>query len=618
MSLLGVSGEPVEVIATATLEPGTVAVWLIRILFPCLLFWLSFGNCSCAWAPWHSRTRHLRETLLQHRAAVLVAESKKRAKPAEMESLRLVDKTSAPALFQDQKKEARGDSGQRADGLKESRGDRDRERRESKRERRKDKTDPKEKTEKPRVPWEIVPEEGASSSTARAPLSSDAPAMEAMEDPTAKEDGQKQMLLASLVNFVAFNRRDQVPFFLPQEDCIPPPPPWPRPGSTPAKPATGAASERANLEGQMVLRGMLASSVCGSSVARCLFAQLTDASIEVSADTFELLVEVCIKADDMETAGDLLMKMDEAGKAPGNPVLDKVMEMYLAHVARNQSAEEKTEKQLQNAGLELSSASTTVVPPPPPPLPPTLIPTSSAQGQQTTGPPPAWEPAALPEPLPPLVNVSAPQTVNGIGGYATHFQHYHDAADRPNASSIAHDMMELAREERRKKLPAFSIPDEFAAESAAGGNARSSADIEQLPKPAAQQEVGSSLSAAAAEFVPVSRETAALPGISAGGLSAAAAEFVPVALEQPAMSPQGNAGLSAHAAEFVPVAMDPTAATAAGQYMQADATYDAPYGAAYDVPYDAAYEMTTPGYEEHFDAALPLGATYEGDQLEIF
>jgi len=177
MSLLGVEEQPVEVIAAASLEPATVAVWFIRILFPCLLFWLSYGNCSCAWAPWYSRTRHLRETLLQQRAAVLIAERKKPV-PEEMVTLRLVDEITAPLLFQDQKKEVRGDRGQRADGVK----DKERERRESKRERRKEQ---KEKTEKPRVPWEIQSEDGASSSTARAPVK------EAVEQMPGPEDGAR-------------------------------------------------------------------------------------------------------------------------------------------------------------------------------------------------------------------------------------------------------------------------------------------------------------------------------------------------------------------------------------------------------------------------------------------
>jgi len=351
----------------------------------------------------------------------------------------------------------------------------------------------------------------------------------------------------------------------------------------------------------MVLKGILSSAVRGSSVPRCLFAQLEDLSIEVTHATFELMVEVCIKADDLETTSDFLMKMDEVGLSPSDAVLDKVMEMYLAHVARNQhgAEAEKVEQRLKDAGLELSSASSSVVPPPPPPLPPALISASPAQGQHPAAPPPPpWEPAGMPEPMPPLVSV--PQAVNGIGGYTPAL---YGAAERPNASSIAHDMMELAREECKKKLPAFSIPDEFAAEGATSGKACSSADREGAKSPE-QQEVGSSLSAAAAVFVPVSQsvETVIAPSMACGGLSAAAAEFVPVAMEQ---ATGGNSALSAHAAEFVPVTLDPVATTAAmpGQFLPAEPAYDAPYVAAYDAPYDAAYDAMMP-YEAPFDVTV--------------
>merc|ERR1719352_1843786 len=43
------------------------------------------------------------------------------------------------------------------------------------------------------------------------------------------------------------------------------------------------------------------------------------------------MVEACVKAKDLPAASDFLMRMEGAGHAPGNDLLDRVMELYLVH-----------------------------------------------------------------------------------------------------------------------------------------------------------------------------------------------------------------------------------------------------------------------------------------------
>mmetsp|Transcript_28620 Transcript_28620/g.66310 ORF Transcript_28620/g.66310 Transcript_28620/m.66310 type:complete len:863 (-) Transcript_28620:67-2655(-) len=560
--------EPVEVATTTPPDGIAHVVWIIRILLPIIVFFFTFSNRLWTWTPWYNRTRHLRETLLQQRALVVQAQKGKPV-PMEMSTLLLVDETTAPLLFQDQK-EARNDRTQRQETAKEAKGEKERERRDSKRDRRKN------KEEKANLRHEdaqntivdfpnIQVHEGA---TGTAPL----PEAQTPLVPSKAEeevDPEQKMLMESLVNFVAFNRRDQVRTFLPNADCVPPPPPLPRPGETKRKASmTAVAMERANKEGQMVLRGSLCSTASGSSVARCLFAQLQDLDIEVTSETFELLVEVCIKADDLETTSELLLKMEASGHSPSNAMLDKVMEMYLAHKVRNQttSTAAKEENRGSTGATAASSSSAPAppsagasIPPPPPPPPPPQAPPTLMLGAPHGIPAaqaPSWEASRIPaDHSGHALLMGAP---NGLGSYAHGFQAggfggggLMPPVERPNAAFIAQEMKELAREERRKKLPAFSIPDEFAAEKSARIDEEASALKldEEVENPTATEGDGALLPqqgeapTAADEEQELAQESCvASAAPNTGGssfLSATAAVFVPSAppLPEPVPAP---------------------------------------------------------------------------------
>jgi len=170
---------------------------------------------------------------------------------------------------------------------------------------------------------------------------------------------EEQMHLESLVNFVAFNRREQQRTFLPVAHCIPPPPPRkPKPNAnqnkdkepTQESPATTAATGRANAEAQMVLRGAARVPSRGAAIARGLHAQLTDIMIEISATTFELMVDVCIQARDLQCASDFLMRMEASNFAPSNDLLDRVMELYLVH-KRNSNSANQSEADVQATSI---------------------------------------------------------------------------------------------------------------------------------------------------------------------------------------------------------------------------------------------------------------------------
>merc|ERR1719361_1345223 len=94
----------------------------------------------------------------------------------------------------------------------------------------------------------------------------------------------------------------------------------------------------------MVLRGALRVPSRGTAVAQGLFVQLTDLAVGISPLTFELMVEVCIEANNLQDASEFLMRMESSGHAPGNDILDRVMELYLLHKHASEVAPEEPEK----------------------------------------------------------------------------------------------------------------------------------------------------------------------------------------------------------------------------------------------------------------------------------
>lgn len=282
----------------------TVIVWILRIVLPCVLFWISFGTkLRLPWNKAEAAENFIsRDTMLLHHKAVSKAGL---PAPEALANIQLVDQQSAPSLFQDRRSRDRGEGGNReraGRGRREDREDRPRGDKDQRRERRRQPTPP--------------------------------PPEEEEEEEQVTDASEEKMHLESLVNFVAFSKREQQRVFLPDAESAPPPPP-PKPTAKPTSAlnekgaGASAAAPQANSEAQMVLRGAMKAGSRGAAVARSLHTQLTDNGIDISPVTFELMVEASVQATELQCASDFLMRMEAAGHTPSNELLDRVMELYL-------------------------------------------------------------------------------------------------------------------------------------------------------------------------------------------------------------------------------------------------------------------------------------------------
>lgn len=320
-------------------DPFILSVWILRIVLPFILIWVSFGP-KLRW-PWRHRHQHSRDTLLAHCRAVV---TRNEPAPDVMSNLVLVDEATAPMLFQERSSGHRGDRGDRD---RERGGDRrDREPKEGRRESRRKQVQSDDRRDRGFSPErdydrgpDRAPDRGPDQGLDREPDRGpgQGPDQEPQFDrgPVPQDPPQHgghmpssdQMNVEAMVNFVAFSRRDQQRVFLPETEA-PPPPPRRRPQEPPPE-VPIAAVERANAEAQMVLRGLQRVGSRRSAVACALCSQLTDRGITISATTFETVIQVCVQAKDLQAASDNLMKMEAAGKIPSNELIDHVMDLYL-------------------------------------------------------------------------------------------------------------------------------------------------------------------------------------------------------------------------------------------------------------------------------------------------
>jgi len=142
-----------------------------------------------------------------------------------------------------------------------------------------------------------------------------------------------------------------------------------------------ANAEKANADAQLVLKGVIGASDNGinltrGDVAGDLYKQLTEAQVEISAQTFTLMIEACACVQDLKGASDFLMRMETAGFTPESALLDKVMDMYVAQRAqKGQQENQQTHVQEDEIELQrpkLSKQAAVFVPsfvPPPPTAP---------------------------------------------------------------------------------------------------------------------------------------------------------------------------------------------------------------------------------------------------------
>jgi len=303
-----------------------LATWLIRglrVILPIVLFLIyrSWQLPKEEEYPGPTTHVHSRGKLLARRPQSLEGDAAE--KPPALGSLCLKDQLQAPDLFQAPTRQLRG--APRRDDRRETR-ERRNERREVRSRGLEDAVLATEDVEK---------SEGPAKDTSKSISSA----------------LQERMYAESLINYVAFNRKEQQRIFLPDVAGMPPPPPpKPRPltqGVTAAMSVRTVSNgnpemledvvQKANEDAQLVLRGAI--NLKCSSVAKDIYEQLTETEVKISESTFMLMVEVCVLAHDLKSASDFLMKMETTGYCPESHLLDKVMDLY-----SQQKAEREQEK----------------------------------------------------------------------------------------------------------------------------------------------------------------------------------------------------------------------------------------------------------------------------------
>lgn len=302
---------------------ATVAAWLFRfsVVF-CLFLW--FGLAPRIQLPFSKSYRHSRAEMFAHRRAVL---GNAEDVPRALATLVLVTEESAPAAFQDKREAAERENRRReAASAREKRG---------------------------RAGGRAFADKGVAAASPNAAdrlqserrfeaeLLAETEAIAAEEAKVAAE--KRHLHMESLVNFVAFNRNQQTRAFLLNGTAPSPPPrPLPRPEQLKARRADPerlgqvrsdaqlAKDKQGNIEASMVLSGALELPTSDASVAWGLYSQLLELGVEVAATTYELMADQCLKAGDLKSASDFMMRM-EANDLPPSPVLlDRIMELYLS------------------------------------------------------------------------------------------------------------------------------------------------------------------------------------------------------------------------------------------------------------------------------------------------
>jgi len=301
------------------MEVATVLIWVLRVVLPIILFWIYFklqlpkeGETVY---PGSTKHQHARSKLLDYRKIGFDG-----GPPPSMDNVRLVNEAQAPSLFATSTRRA----GRNKDSNNQDRPPKDKERRE------------------PRKADKVAMKDGDRDGKA------DAVVRESGEERNGSipEPGSDdKMHMESLLNYIAFNRKEPQRTFLVDETAAPPPPPPPPkkaavPAGTPAAEraidASGAAGssvspmamEKANAEAQMVLMGAIKFQ--RADVVRDLYVQLVESDVEIGEGTFALMIKASTLAKDIKTASDLLAKMEASGHCPDSELLDKVMDLYAA------------------------------------------------------------------------------------------------------------------------------------------------------------------------------------------------------------------------------------------------------------------------------------------------
>lgn len=294
-----------------------VLVWALRLLLPVLFFGIYFRlQGATKQARYEGPTTNVltRERLLSLRKAVSSCPA-----PDSMQNIALKDQSQAPHLFTASGRAPRPERARRSP-------DEQRERVPRGEKREKDKREKKE------------PEPASAPEPEPNSLSSD------------------KMHLESLLNYVAFNSQEQQRVFLQATAGGVPPNEEGRRAM--ASKIAGATAEEANAEAQMVLRG--AMGIKRPDVAGHLYEQLMDAHVDISQPTFEIMIDICLLANDLKAASDFLMKMENSGFTPNSEMLDKVLDLYSKqqdqHTTTEQENSTKAERPTNDENFQDSEA----------------------------------------------------------------------------------------------------------------------------------------------------------------------------------------------------------------------------------------------------------------------
>ncbi|CAK9008717.1 unnamed protein product [Durusdinium trenchii] len=323
--------------------PQDMQAWLVliaRIALPIFILFVTFGPKIDAWlSSWGPS--YEKDELLRHWKLTKGCE-----KPSELGNLVVVTAETAPLIFQKPEvperpktkgKKLRPDPREREDGRRERREDDQR------------------RSDAPRVASDARREAGESK-------------VDEKQKPPEPAEDLKRMRFESLVNFMAFNRPQPQRVFLPVG--MPPAPPSKQ--ATAAPTITGKEAQQANVEAQMVLAGGLELEPCSrllSGVAKSLYEQLSRASVEIQPETFSLMVRACIKVVDLGACSEFLCKIEAAGQALDNALMDQVMELYWDQKKVQDSAGPPSilPAHLRNAAERARALGPLAVPVPPPP-----------------------------------------------------------------------------------------------------------------------------------------------------------------------------------------------------------------------------------------------------------
>lgn len=423
------------------MEIATYIIWALRVVLPIILFIIYFRLQAPKDESYPGPNTHVhaRTTLLNVRKTI----PHDCALPTSLSNLKMVDSSQAPTLFISGGREARGGRPERRSRAGRDPDDKDkRERREKRSESRPE--EPREAPEEPTATAAVVEEA-------------------APEVPEVPSESQEKMHLESLLNYVAFNRKEQPRTFCIDEDTAPPPPPPKpkpkdsKPGDAPNESEGPAASsnevaakpmatvEKANAEAQMVLSGAI--KFRRSDVAKNLYDQLVTQEVEVSDKTYTLMIDACVLAEDLKGASDLLMKMEASGHCPDTDLLDRVMDLYSKQKTqreKDKKAAKETERPEEDSALskrldellasmpraKLSKEADLFVPmlagavgvgrPPPPPPRPTASPESGVVDAVQAAPGATTEAA---EQRTALKSTAKPFQPTGMGGGYDHDQY---------------------------------------------------------------------------------------------------------------------------------------------------------------------------------------------------